>query len=209
VIDRSRRVAAAIIAGGKGRRLGTLDKTALLLGGRSILDRQLQVLRGRFSRVLLVLGHNTPPALPPDLVVLRDRGPSWSGPLAGLDAVLAALTGDEEAAVCLAGDMPFVSGLALEMVRDTAPEAQALVPLCRRQPEPLFARYGKGCAPAIAAALHSGQLKTTAVLASLPVHWLTEASLRAVDPDLRCLENINTPEDLARAESLLAGEPAR
>jgi molybdenum cofactor guanylyltransferase len=200
VKDRRARVAAAIIAGGRGTRLGTVDKTALTIAGRSILDRQREALQGRFSRLLLVLGDTTPAALPSDLVVLRDRAPSGSGPLAGLDAVMASLAAEEEAVVCLAADMPFLSTPALELLRDTAPEAQAVVPLIHGQPEPLFARYARSCAPAISAALQSGRLKTSGFLASVLVHWLPEAQLRAVDPDLASLENINTPEDLARAE---------
>jgi molybdopterin-guanine dinucleotide biosynthesis protein A len=209
-VDRKGKVAAAILAGGKGTRLGNLDKGALLVGGRTILDRQLEVLRGRFSRILLVLAPAASPdaAAPPsaraDLVIVRDRAPAGSGPLAGLDAALAALTPDEESVVCIAGDMPLLSTPALDLLRDTEPAAQALVPLVAGHPEPLFARYHRSCTPAVSAALAEGRLKTMGLLASVHVHWLSEATLRQVDPTLASLHNINTPEDLARAEQLLA-----
>jgi molybdenum cofactor guanylyltransferase len=203
--DRKRRVVAAIIAGGKGTRLGGVDKTAVVVGGRSILDRQLAALRGRFTRVLLALGESTPPALPPAVVVVRDRVATGSGPLGGLDAVLDALAPDEESVVCIAADMPLVSPPPLELLRDTAPDAEALVPLVAGQPEPLFARYHRTCAPAVEAALREGRLKTMGLLASVQVHWIPEATLRAADPNLHCLLNINTPEDLTRAEAVLAG----
>jgi molybdenum cofactor guanylyltransferase len=204
-VERRSRIAGAIIAGGKGTRLGNVEKSALVVGGRTILDRQLEALRGRFSRILLVVGEQAPVGVPADLVVVRDRAPAGSGPLAGLDAVLDALAPDEEAAVCIAGDMPLVTGAALELLRDTAPSAEALVPMVGGQPEPLFARYARSCAPAVAAALRQRRLKTMALFAAIQVHWLPESTLRAVDPDLACLHNINTPEDLARAETLAGG----
>ncbi len=204
---RRRHVAVAILAGGRGMRLGGVDKSALLLGGRSILDRQLDALRGRFSRVLLVLAADAPATapVPSDVALVRDRAPAGSGPLAGLDAAFAALTADEESLVCLAADMPLIAGPALDLLRDTAPDAQALVPLVAGHPEPLFARYHRSCAPAVAAALAAGRLKTMGLLAAVHVHWLREAILRQADPGLASLHNINTPEDLTRAEQLLAG----
>ncbi len=210
-VDRRASVAVAILAGGAGTRMGGVAKRGLRVGGRSVLDRQLEVLRGRFSRILMVLGPEAGPGsasdLPADLVVLRDRVPGRSGPLAGLDAVLAALTPEEEGAVCLAADMPLLSGPPLDLLRDTAPSAQALVPLVGGQPEPLFARYNRSCAPAIADLLRHDRLRTMGLLAEVRVHWLPEPTLRLADPTLACLENINTPEDLARIETLLAASP--
>ena len=67
-------VAAAIIAGGRGRRLGGVDKGTLTVDGQTFLERQLAVLRPLFSRVLLVT--NAPPSPPPaGVVLLADRRP--------------------------------------------------------------------------------------------------------------------------------------
>jgi molybdopterin-guanine dinucleotide biosynthesis protein A len=107
--------------------------------------------------------------------------------------------------VCLAADMPLITAPPLQLLRDSSPEAEALVPLVAGHPEPLFARYHRSCAPAVTAALAEGRLKTMGLLAAVRVHWLPEPTLRAADPTLACLHNINTPEDLARAEQLLGG----
>jgi molybdenum cofactor guanylyltransferase len=193
-------VAAAIIAGGRGTRLGGVDKTALLVDGRSILSRQLAVLRPLFARILLVTSVRPPHDA--DVVVVQDRGPAGQGPLAGLDAALAALQPSERAVVCVGCDMPLLTSAALRLLRDVAPQADAVVPLIDGHSEPLFARYSRACAPAIAAAIASGRLKTSDVLRSLSVHWLREPALREVDPALLSLENVNTAEDLARVDSL-------
>jgi molybdopterin-guanine dinucleotide biosynthesis protein A len=203
----NRTVAAAIISGGRGRRMAgtasSIDKGALLVGGRSILDRQRDVLAPLFSRVLLI-SNTARQAAHPGLTVIKDRGPPGLGPLAGLDAALAALLPEEEAVVCVGGDMPLLAPALIELLRDTDPQASAVVPRVQGQAQPLLARYARVCAPAIAAALAARALKTTDVLAAIAVHWLDEASLRAVDAQLSSFENANTPQDLQRIVALAA-----
>jgi molybdopterin-guanine dinucleotide biosynthesis protein A len=197
------RVAAAIIAGGRARRLGGIDKGSLRIGGQTILERQLAVLRARFCRILLV-AEQAPLDLPDDVQVIHDRVAGQQGPIAGIDAALGALLPDEDGVVCVGADMPFVTGLLLDLVRDAAPDALAVVPRRQGRGEPLLARYARAAAPAFAAALAAGQLKAQDLLARLAVHWLDEPALRIADPDLASFENVNTPEDLARLQRTLA-----
>jgi molybdopterin-guanine dinucleotide biosynthesis protein A len=194
-----RPVVAAIIAGGEGRRLGGVEKGAVVIGGRRIAERQLDVLAPLFTRVIAV---SSRPELWQALgvEVVSDRGPAGRGPLAGIEAALTALREDEHAVVCVASDMPFLSSAALVLLRDEAPSAGAVVPVVHGRAEPLFARYGRTCLGPVQAALASGLLRTSAALASVAVHWLAESSLRAVDPALDTLANVNTPADLAAAE---------
>jgi len=190
-------VAAAIIAGGKAERLGGQPKGLLTIEGRRIIDRQLEVLRTVFDRVFMV-ANDPAPWSDLGLVIVPDRVPG-AGPLAGLDAALAALGPAEEAVVCVAGDMPFLEARALQLLRDHPP-AQAVVPRVSGRPDPLFARYARSCAPAIARALAEGRLKTMALLDELEVAYLDEPVLRLIDPALKFLTNINTPADLARVQ---------
>ena len=60
-----RALAAAILAGGRARRLGGADKGALDVGGLRILDRQLEVLR-RVASTVFIVG--------PESEVWRERG---------------------------------------------------------------------------------------------------------------------------------------
>jgi molybdopterin-guanine dinucleotide biosynthesis protein A len=186
---------AAIIAGGRAERLRGRPKGLIEIEGRRIVDRQLEALRTVFDRVFMVANDPAPWA-GLGLAVVPDRTPG-AGPLAGLDAALAALAPGEEAVVCVAGDMPFLDPRALTMLRDHPP-AQAVVPRVAGRPDPLFARYALTCAPAITRALAEGRLKTMALLDELEVAYLEEPLLLAIDPALRFLTNINTPADLAR-----------
>jgi molybdopterin-guanine dinucleotide biosynthesis protein A len=187
---------AAIVAGGQATRLGGQPKGLLVIEGRRIVDRQLEVLRAVFDRVFLVANDPAPWA-DLGLTIVADRGPG-AGPLAGLDAALAALAADEPAVVCVAGDMPFLDVRALALLRDHAPAAEAVAPLVAGRADPLFARYARSCAAPIARALAEGRFKAVDLLASLDTTYLDESTLRAVDASLRFLTNVNTPDDLAR-----------
>jgi molybdopterin-guanine dinucleotide biosynthesis protein A len=188
--------AAAIIAGGRAQRLGGQPKGLLVVQGRRIVDRQLEVLRAVFDRVFLVANDPAPWA-DLGLAIVPDRV-AGAGPLAGLDAALTALAPEDDFVVCVAGDMPFLDGRALTLVRDHAPAAEAVAPRLAGHADPLFARYARRSAGAVARALAEGRFKAADLLASLDVTYLDEAILRAVDPSLRFLTNVNTPDDLAR-----------
>jgi molybdenum cofactor guanylyltransferase len=191
-------VAAAIIAGGRGRRLGGVDKGALTIDGQTFLERQLEVLRPLFGRVLLVTA--AAPMPPPEgVTLLEDRPPPGRGPLAGFEVALEALTPEEQGVVCVGGDMPLLQPAALQLLRDYAPGAPVVVPRVNGFPEPLLARYGRETLPLVRAALAAGRLQTSVFAAAIPgVVWLDAADLRAVDPHLLSLENVNTPDDLER-----------
>ena len=51
---------AAILAGGRASRFGGRDKSALVVGGRSILDRQVEELAQVADDVMLVVGEEAP-----------------------------------------------------------------------------------------------------------------------------------------------------
>jgi molybdopterin-guanine dinucleotide biosynthesis protein A len=191
--------AAAILAGGQARRLGGVSKPLLSVGGRRIVDRQIEVLRPLFDTIVLVTAE---PAAFADLRdagvdVVSDRvGPGW-GPLAGVDAALAWLPREVRAVVCVAGDMPFLAPSILRRLRD-APAAQAVVPRRTTGPEPLCARYDRRLTDAIANALAQGTRALHLFLESLAdVSWIDEDELRRLDPALRTFTNINTAADLS------------
>ena len=83
--------AAAIIAGGGAQRLGGATKGLLTIDGRRIIDRQLEALRPTFDHLFLVTND---PSVWVDLgaavQMVPDRVPAGAGPLAGIDAALAA-----------------------------------------------------------------------------------------------------------------------
>jgi len=72
----------------------------------------------------------------------------------------------------------------------------------RRGLEPLCAVYGPACGPAIERRFESGDLKAISFHADVRVGILSLAEVRGFgDPD-ELFFNVNTPDDLARAEAL-------
>ncbi|MES1165925.1 MAG: molybdenum cofactor guanylyltransferase [Verrucomicrobiota bacterium] len=214
-VGRAGETAAAILAGGRGRRLGGATKALLEIeGGGRIVDRQLAVLRPLFGAIAIVAADEAPfRGLPcpadaggASVDVIRDRQGPGLGPLAGLDAVLTWLPASCRSIVCVAGDMPFLAGAVMERLRDAGPDdAAAVVPRLAGGPEPLCARYDRRVAAIATAQLAAGQRAMHAFLDRLDrdtgaVVWLDEADLRRVDPQLETFININTHEDLRDLE---------
>ncbi len=100
--------AAVILAGGGGRRLGGVDKPALIVGGTSLLDRALAAVIGVDPGRVVVVGPHRD-AAPGPLAVSED--PPGSGPAAALAAGAVRLDPLPAAAVIavLAADLPAVT----------------------------------------------------------------------------------------------------
>jgi len=96
--------AAVILSGGTAQRLGGTDKAAVTHAGRSLLEHALDAVAGA-ARVVVV-GPETSTSRPVDFA--RESPPN-GGPLAGIAAGVAALSGGYDLVVVLAVDMPHVT----------------------------------------------------------------------------------------------------
>jgi molybdopterin-guanine dinucleotide biosynthesis protein A len=72
----------------------------------------------------------------------------------------------------------------------------------RRGLEPLCAVYGPACGPAIARRLETGDLRAISFHADVRVGILSLAQVRAFGDPEELFFNVNTPDDLERAEAL-------
>jgi molybdopterin-guanine dinucleotide biosynthesis protein A len=194
----------AILAGGRATRFEGRDKGALLVGGRSIRDRQLQELSQVAEEILLIGGSPAPsiPGVTIRLVADRVRG---AGPLGGLDAALAACRRDH--VMIIAGDMPYVSAQLVAYLMSLAETSDAVVPRTEHGYHPLCAVYARRCEDAVAARLASGVFAMKDLLSEVSVRVVNAHELSAFgDPD-RLLANVNTPADLDRIEALASHQP--
>ncbi len=93
-----------ILAGGRGSRLGGVDKASVELGGRTLLDRILAAADEAVE--VVVVGTRGPTAR--EVTVVRED-PAYGGPVAGLFTGRDALRLDVAWLVVLAVDMPHVT----------------------------------------------------------------------------------------------------
>lgn len=193
---------AAILAGGQARRFAGRDKSALLVGGLTILQRQLSALREVAERVVMV------GALPPgvqvpgfDLEAVPDLV-SGGGALGGLYTALSAARSPH--VLVLACNLPFVSRVFLRhLAALPGPAHDAVVPRSHDGWQPLCAVYRRDLAAGFGERVASGRLKVADALAELRVREVGPAEIASVEPDERLFLNVNTPRDLARAIRLL------
>ena len=194
-------VAAAIIAGGRGRRLGGVDKSQLVIGGRRIIDRQLAVLGQVAPRVLVVTDdHHRFRAS--GLQACDDVLPGV-GPLGGLHTALTRSPGRRTLVV--AGDLPFLSGAFLRHLVARAPHGDAVVPRNAVGLQPLCAVYDRGCAAVIRDRIERGRHRLVDLAGFLRVTEVGPDEVAAFDPDGMLLFNVNTRADHARAVAAAAG----
>jgi molybdenum cofactor guanylyltransferase len=188
---------AAILCGGQATRFAGRDKSALIVGGRSILDRQLAEL-SRLTGDLLLVGRAGAPT-PPQTRLVTDRIPG-KGPLSGLDAALAAARAEE--VIVIACDMPFVSADFLRFLTTLTPGYDVVVPRTARGYHPLCAVYTRRCAEPVARRLAADQLTMIGLLEELRARVVLAEEIAAFgDPD-RLLSNLNTPDEFEAVEDL-------
>jgi molybdenum cofactor guanylyltransferase len=183
---------ALILAGGRATRLGGVDKRELVVEGRTIFARQCEVLAPRVAEILV-----SSPRAVPGYRTVADAVPG-AGPLAGIAAGLAAAA--TPWLLVVAGDMPYVSGALIELLGSHAGDGVDAVGIrIGELPEPLVCMLRVAAArPVVAARLAAARLKASRLLTDgeLRVAWITEPALRAIDPALRALFNVNEPGDL-------------
>jgi molybdopterin-guanine dinucleotide biosynthesis protein A len=194
---------AAILAGGRATRFGGRDKSALVVGGATILDRQLATL-GTVSDDLLIVGAPASAfAREQDVRAtarcIADIVPGC-GPLGGLHAALTAAR--HSALLLVACDMPFLTAAFAEYLLSLAGEADAVVPRTERGYHPLCAVYTRACLEPAAARLADRRLAMRELVDGVRTRIVPLDDIqRFGDPD-RLLANVNTPADFAGLEAL-------
>jgi molybdenum cofactor guanylyltransferase len=196
---------AAIIAGGRARRLGGRDKAALDVGGLPILKRQITALRGLVDHVLIVA--NDPDRFrDAEIPVVRDLIPG-AGALGGVYSAVSAAPDDRTLAI--ACDMPFLERALLERLIAAGALADVAVPHGDTGWQPLCATYSRACVPELRLRAETGRLRLIDFIEEAPGVRVTELSARdlaAIGDERVMFFNVNTPEDYAEAMVKVKGK---
>ncbi len=196
---------ALILMGGESSRMDGVEKASLKVGPRTIIERQLEVLRPRFGEIIMV-GKGSAAYRRLGLSVVQDLM-SERAALVGIHAGLLAISG--ERALVLACDMPFVNGAVIDLMLSVAVDFDVVVPRHSKGLEPLHAIYSRSCLPHIEEQLSRGEMRIARFYDRVRVRELSPEEWRAVDP--ACASrvagswmNVNTRRDYELAREMAA-----
>ncbi|MFJ2646118.1 NTP transferase domain-containing protein [Streptomyces sp. NPDC087420] len=185
---------AIVLAGGAAKRLGGIDKPAVRVGGRALLDRVLAACEGAGSTV--VVGGRRPTVRP---VRWAREDPPGGGPLAALDAGVRRVEADT--VLVLSADLPFLGAPTVDRLieaLDTSGREAALLIDADGRDQPLVAAYRAEPLRrelALLATEHGN-------LTGLPLRLLShELDLARVDADPFASFDCDTWEDISTARA--------
>ncbi len=190
-----------ILAGGRNSRFSGKNKALIPVAGKRILDRIYEVFTDLFDNIMLVT--NDPlQYMMWDFDIVTDIFPTRSA-LTGIHTGLFYIT--TPYAFFTACDNPFLKKELVEILLDgLEPGIDIVIPETSKGVEPLCSIYSKRCFKPIENQLLIKSFKIQQIFQMVRVKKIPENILRTVDPDLASFSNINTPDDLSKAEERLS-----
>ena len=200
--------AGIVLAGGRSTRMGS-PKAALEWHGSTLLRRVVGIVgRAVDGPVIVVAAPGQElPDLPPGTLVAEDAR-EGRGPLQGLAAGLAAASSEEaDWAYVSSTDVPLLHPAFVGRVLAAAEreDVDVVLPTAQGFRHPLAAAYRTALLPAVEDLIAQDRLRPAFLFEACRVHQLDEddllrdARLRAADPELLSLLNVNDPDEYERA----------
>jgi molybdopterin-guanine dinucleotide biosynthesis protein A len=193
------RLAAVVLCGGESRRMGQ-PKAWLPFGTERMLQRVVRLVGAAVETVVVVAAPGQElPGLPESVTVVRDDV-SGRGPLQGLSAGLGALPHGIELAYATGTDVPFLNPAWIARLAGLIGDHDLAIPFAGGYHHPLAALYRRETIlPAIEALLGADRLRPFFLMEAVRTRVVSAEELLSVDPELRTLRNLNTPEDYRAA----------
>ena len=191
---------AIILCGGKSTRMGR-DKATLPFGNESMLQRVVRLLTAVIpaERIVIVAAEDQAlPELPAGVTITRDQHPA-RGPLEGLAAGLRALPETVDAAYVTSCDVPLLQPAVVDLLFDSLGDQWIAVPRDAEFHHPLAAVYRRSVQSVVENLLAADKLRPRFLFDEVPTREIPVEMLRAVDPELKTLANLNHPEEYQRA----------
>ena len=179
---------AALIAGGRSRRMGT-DKAFLAWQGRPLWEHQWEKLRALHPRQLLLSCRREQP-FPPDLTAVHDEWPDC-GPLGGIASCLRVCTAP--LLTVLGIDLPLLPGNFLDSLLGECSEGCGAVIFSGEFFEPLVAVYPREMLALAEEQIGAGRLSMQDFVRSGVESGLMRVA--QVPVELQWFTNLNAPAD--------------
>lgn len=188
-------VTGVILAGGQGRRMGSVDKGLKLLRGKPMARWVIERLAPQVAEVLINANQNLDVYACFGYRVIPDEIGGFAGPLAGLHRGLT--DASHELVATVPCDSPFLPADLIARLHGAmqANGAEIAVAKTGNQPHPVFCLCRKSVLPGLAAFLAGGGRKIDAWYSTLRVVEV------AFDDEAGAFSNVNTEQELSAFES--------
>jgi molybdopterin-guanine dinucleotide biosynthesis protein A len=197
------RKGAIILCGGKSSRMGR-DKATLPFGPELMLQRVVRLLgetAARDNLVVVAAPNQSLPAVSGDVLIVRDTR-EYRGPLEGLATGLHALVERVDAVYATACDVPLLVPAFVDHMFELLDDFDIAVPFDGQHHHPLAAIYRTTVLPEIQKLLDADRLRPRFLFDEVRTREVPVDDLRAVDPRLSTLENLNYEENYRNALAL-------
>jgi molybdenum cofactor guanylyltransferase len=186
-------VTGVVLAGGQGRRMGSVDKGLALLLGRPMVTHVIERLAPQVDEILINANRNMTEYMALGHAVIPDAIGGYAGPLAGLHVGLTHAANPLVATVPC--DSPFLPHDLIARLSTALRDDAADIAVARTldQPHPVFALVRREVLPHLTQFLQDGGRKIDAWYATL------KAIEVAFDDQPDAFRNINTADELRQA----------
>lgn len=189
-----------LLAGGRGTRLRAgVPKALAMCAGRTLLARALATLESCCDRVLVVAPAKM--ALPVPREQRVNDPPGGGGPLPALAAALDARRYDE--ACVLSVDLPLLSAEALKALQAKRETGHGVAAWPGGILQPLATWLLPEAGEGLLRTIRAGEQSATRAMEELFLRVVEDDELATMPGGVEAWLNVNTPEDLARAEATL------
>jgi molybdenum cofactor guanylyltransferase len=170
-------------------------KLSLPFGNETMLGRVVRIVGKTVSPVVVVASAEQElPTLPAGTIVARDEF-ERHGPLAGLATGLAALREQADAVYLSACDVPLLKEAFIRLMIDALGTHEMAVPRQEDYHHTLAAVYRTALEPRVRRLIAASQLRSQLLVQQSDARLVSLDELRAVDPELESLRNVNTPTE--------------
>ncbi len=186
------KIAAVVLAGGQGERMGRQDKGLVLYQGVPMVCWTLDRLKPLLDKVVISCNRNFEQYESYGCVLVKDKIGGYQGPLAGIHAAMQALGGYTHLLV-LPCDTPLLDKHVIGQLQQGAKDHSDKIVLLKTddQPQFLHAVIPMRFADELGDWLSSGQRAVYKWYKQFPMYFVE------VDAKSSALKNINTSQDIA------------
>jgi molybdenum cofactor guanylyltransferase len=190
--------AGIVLCGGLSTRMGT-PKALLKFGPETMLQRVVRLLATVVDPIVVVAARDQVlPELPEGTIIARDER-EQRGPLEGLRAGLRALPETAQMAYVTSCDVPLLAPAFAARMIELLDGCDIAVMEVGGFAHPLSAVYRRETLAHVESLLAKDKLRPVFLFDAVRTRRVKPEEMRSVDPELKTLRNLNTPEDYAAA----------